>query len=290
MKKLLLGSTALVVGGLMAAPAMAADPIKIGVGGYYTFYAIAGGFCHLEFERDEHSAIVSIRADAEACDLTAVVEEMMATHLHMLFSAYLGFFLPLHHLTTTSPRHPNLAARHAYLGAPLVLGRTTRIAFPAAFLDRPPKAPLGDVLGAALHWLACFEPAPGGELGVTLGGQTSALVYRRLLAQDDALEACCAELGLKPRTLRAALSAEGSSYRQLRRCALVERVRPYLDARATAEDIAFGLGYSDGRSLRRALKLATGQTLSDMRGQASSAASIRPQLLHNLRVEIGMMS
>ena len=43
MKKLLLGSTALIVGGLMAAPAMAADPIKIGVGGYYTFYAIAGG-------------------------------------------------------------------------------------------------------------------------------------------------------------------------------------------------------------------------------------------------------
>ena len=43
MNKLLLGSTALVVGGLMAAPAMAADPIKIGVGGYYTFYAVAGG-------------------------------------------------------------------------------------------------------------------------------------------------------------------------------------------------------------------------------------------------------
>ena len=42
MKKLLLGSTALVVGGLMAAPAMAADPIKIGVGGYYQFYALAG--------------------------------------------------------------------------------------------------------------------------------------------------------------------------------------------------------------------------------------------------------
>ena len=42
MKKLLLGSTALVAGGLMAAPAMAADPIKIGVGGYYTFYAAGG--------------------------------------------------------------------------------------------------------------------------------------------------------------------------------------------------------------------------------------------------------
>jgi hypothetical protein len=42
MKKLLLGSTALVAGGVMAAPAMAADPIKIGVGGYYTFYGVAG--------------------------------------------------------------------------------------------------------------------------------------------------------------------------------------------------------------------------------------------------------
>jgi outer membrane protein OmpU len=42
MKKLLLGSTALAVGGLMAAPAMAADPIKLGVGGYYQFYALAG--------------------------------------------------------------------------------------------------------------------------------------------------------------------------------------------------------------------------------------------------------
>jgi len=42
MKKLLLGSTALVAGGLVAAPAMAADPIKLGVGGYYQFYAQAG--------------------------------------------------------------------------------------------------------------------------------------------------------------------------------------------------------------------------------------------------------
>jgi len=30
------------VGALLATPAMAADPIKIGVGGYYLFYAVAG--------------------------------------------------------------------------------------------------------------------------------------------------------------------------------------------------------------------------------------------------------
>ena len=42
MKKLLLGSTALAVSGLIAAPAMAADPIKINVGGYYSFFVITG--------------------------------------------------------------------------------------------------------------------------------------------------------------------------------------------------------------------------------------------------------
>src|ERR1700741_914981 len=42
MKQLLLGSTALVVGGLIAAPAMAADPITLGVGGSYPFYGAAG--------------------------------------------------------------------------------------------------------------------------------------------------------------------------------------------------------------------------------------------------------
>ena len=55
MKKLLLGSTALVVGGLMAAPAMAADPIKIGVGGYYKFYVLAGNIeATYAFERLVH--------------------------------------------------------------------------------------------------------------------------------------------------------------------------------------------------------------------------------------------
>jgi hypothetical protein len=39
----LLVATALTVGTVAAAPAMAADPIKLGIGGYYTFYAVAGG-------------------------------------------------------------------------------------------------------------------------------------------------------------------------------------------------------------------------------------------------------
>ncbi|MGE0421473.1 MAG: porin [Reyranellaceae bacterium] len=44
MKKVLLGTTALIAGGLAAVPAMAADPIKIGVGGYMQQYFAAGHF------------------------------------------------------------------------------------------------------------------------------------------------------------------------------------------------------------------------------------------------------
>jgi hypothetical protein len=40
LRKLLMGSAA--AGGLLAAPALAADPIRIGIGGYYVFYAEAG--------------------------------------------------------------------------------------------------------------------------------------------------------------------------------------------------------------------------------------------------------
>lgn len=44
MKKILLGTTALVAGGLLAAPAMAADPIKINVIGYMQSYIGIGGY------------------------------------------------------------------------------------------------------------------------------------------------------------------------------------------------------------------------------------------------------
>ena len=43
LKKQLRAATALSVGVLVAAPALAADPIRMGIGGYYTFYAVAGG-------------------------------------------------------------------------------------------------------------------------------------------------------------------------------------------------------------------------------------------------------
>ncbi|MGE0154561.1 MAG: porin [Reyranellaceae bacterium] len=44
MKKLLLGSTALAAAGLMSASAMAAEPIKVSINGYYQWYFVLGGW------------------------------------------------------------------------------------------------------------------------------------------------------------------------------------------------------------------------------------------------------
>lgn len=43
LKKHFLAATALTAGALLAMPATAADPLKLGIGGYYTFYTVAGG-------------------------------------------------------------------------------------------------------------------------------------------------------------------------------------------------------------------------------------------------------
>ena len=42
LKKHFLAATALTASALLAMPATAADPLKLGIGGYYTFYTVAG--------------------------------------------------------------------------------------------------------------------------------------------------------------------------------------------------------------------------------------------------------
>lgn len=271
----------------------AGSSLGAGVASLFRYYGIAGGFCRAELARDERTAVVRIWADSELSDLTSVVEEMMATHLHMLFSWYVGFYLPLGRFVTTSPNHPSLGARHPYLGAPVALGAVTEFAFPASYLDLPARAPHGDkeAIDTALHWLGCLGSEAGGEAGARRKGEASQFVYAALLSQDLTFEDCCAAVGVAPRALRAALFAEGSSYRQLRRSALVERVRPYLEARTSADDIALDLGYSDARSLRRALKGATGLNLSEMRGPWVCPGSPRGgELIRNLRSEMALMA
>ena len=83
-------------------------------------------------------------------------------------------------------------------------------------------------------------------------------------------------MGLSPTEARRGLWREGTSFRALRSAALVKRARPLINEGATAEELAFSLGYSDGRSIRRALKTATGLSLADMRNTANFEGTLSP--------------
>jgi hypothetical protein len=99
----------------------------------------------------------------------------------------------------------------------------------------------------------------------------SATVYDRLLDCDLSYAECGIELQLPGDELRRALSAEGNGYRALRHRALLERLRPHLLSGASLDDIAFALGFSDARSLRRSIHSASGLSVTELRSALSLA-------------------
>ena len=259
----------------------------------FRFFDLAGESCRAKLVQTERSAIVEIRADSDRSNVTTVVEEMMATYLHMLFSHYLGFYLPLEQFTTITETHPDLGRRHPYLGARVALGEVTQMVFPASYLALPPKTPRGEKepLDAVLFWLSCFEPGTGGEPWTSRADGISRQVFVALLDDDLPFDACCALFGVSARSLRTGLFAEGTTYRRLRKIALVERVQPYLTRQSNTDDIAYGLGYSDARSLRRAVKSATGLTLGDIKQQGFRAMPVSTDaVMRNLRREMAQLA
>lgn len=252
------------------------------------FFVIAGAYCRVELATYQDEASILIRSDAGDPRVQPVVEEMFATFLHIQLSNVLGFLLPVTRFATTSPWHPHLAGPHPYLLGKVVRSETTELAFPAAYLGFPCRARVtGDPkLDGELAWIARHGER---DAGVFLDGDADSVsgeVYRRLLDRDLAFEDCSLGLGYTPHELRRRLWQEGASFRSMRRAALVERARPLLIGGGSVDDLAEALGYSDGRSFRRALKAATGLGLSELRAApfgASTGAS--PAVLARLKVE-----
>lgn len=257
----------------------------------FRFYDIAGGFCAVSCDVEGADAVITIRADGESPSLTAVVEELMATHLHALFTSYLGFLLPLSLLRTSSQDHPNLGGVHPYLKCPTCRGHSTQMVFSSAYLSRPQKGKAldGSTADAMTFWVSRCEAAgddrPWSEEAMPL----STKLYGVLLGEDLAFEDLCARTTMSPRDVRQGLMAEGTSYRSLRRTALLERVRPHLMAETSTDDIAFALGYSDARSLRRAIKLAGGMSVSDLRLAGHPGVVGDETVIANLRRHMSYM-
>lgn len=108
-------------------------------------------------------------------------------------------------------------------------------------------------------------------------GHTFDAQVRDCLRQQPAdarhLTDVAAVLGLHPRTVRHRLARLGTSFRALRAEVLADQAQEWLTSSGASTDhIAHELGYSDARSLRRAVRNWTGRTPHDLRQQPSTAA------------------
>jgi AraC-like DNA-binding protein len=247
-------------------------------------YGLAGTFCDLELYEGV-DAELRIRSNLGPGPLSFVVEEVMANWLYVQFCFLLQAPLRLTGYAS-SIDHPRCGKRHPYFACPVVPSRVSALRFPKYYLDMVPTVRLGDapLREAVMYWLQQVAKRSNHCESLYRDKPTSHSTLGLLAHDDRSFAECCATLATSPHDLRHALHREGSSFRELRRVALVNRVRPQLGACINLEDVAASLGYSDARSLRRGLKAATGMTITQLRMLGSAPSPIgSPRVLKSLQ-------
>lgn len=231
------------------------------------FFRSVDALCDIQLTVKDELATIEVRTSGTDAHSSSIVEELMVHYFIHQFSYLIGFLLPLEMFTTRSISHPALYREHPYLLCPVWHGKVTALHFHASYLDmdcrsQAAECPLWD---AQSFWVQ-LHPAVDVERSAWENrGSVSWYTYRLLLERNLSLEQCALQLGLSPTEMKRLLAAEGSSFRFVRRDALVRRVRPYLQSGMAIEDLAELLGYSEGRSIRRAIKLAGGGTIEELR-------------------------
>lgn len=249
------------------------------------FFDVTGTYCLLGKTRIGDDLLLTIKLDVERSELVSLVEEMMATYLHAVLTYFLGFPAPVKAFHTTAKDHPHMRGAHPYLRGQVIASGTTglRIAPQHLPLPRGRKILEGNFADCICSWATSFCPTAERHLNMH-EAPTSAALFQLLMQGDADFDACCRMLNMHGRDLRMALLREGSNCRHIRRSALLERVRPFLSADAAMDDIAVSLGYSDARSLRRAVKLAGGGAIGEIRKQPQVAANnAKWTVFNNLR-------
>ena len=252
------------------------------------FYDMIGGLCRFALDRTSGQAILTISTERGDGRQRALVEELLAHTVHMQLSYFFGAFLPLTRFVTSSPLHPAIGREHPYLLCPVAGGNLSSLVFPVQFLAARSRAvpvdhPLWD---AGRFWLD-RHPATRAPIRDDDAERPATSALLAVLKREDlSIAECSNELALGLPEMRRRLADEGTTFRQVRRAALIERARPHFVDGSSADDLAAALGYSDARSFRRALKLATGLGIADLRRDAHAAAPDRTLVMRTLRREM----
>ena len=276
----------------LAAKAMMADArLGAAIETLSRFFVLTGGACSVRLSSTTSEARIDVVATAERGTTTSMIEELMTHFLLQQCSFFLGFPLPLSRFVTPAADHPAMGLRHPYLLCPIVPGPVTALTFPRHYLAHPCAAKIidGPLWDAQSFWLSHHPATAAGNID-RARCPTSAQMFDQLLEQDMPFKACCARLAVGGNEVQRRLLLEGWNYRRLRRIALLERSRPHLRAGAPGEDLAIALGYSDQRSLRRALKLATGMSIRELRSAVPGPGAGASLVMERLRSQALLMA
>lgn len=271
--------------------AASAQTLEAAIDTLVRFFDVAGTYCLLGKEKLGDDVLLTIRVDVKQSDMAALVEEMTATYLHAVLSYFTGFPIRLSAFHTPALGHPNIGGEHPYLRCAVRSDATSgmRIDREQLALPRGSQILEGTFADCICSWAASFCPTAERHLNEH-EAPFSAALFRLLLQADSDFEACCRAMSMSGRDLRVALLREGATYRHIRRSALLERVRPLLATDAGMDDVALSLGYSDARSLRRAVKLAGGGRIGEIRKRPIAACGPSGSLVfNNLRAHYTQM-
>jgi AraC-like DNA-binding protein len=131
--------------------------------------------------------------------------------------------------------------------------------YPVEVLDRPfrgAEPELREVLERRVRDVIARLPPRHGSIADGAG----AVVGQRLARGRPSATSVARSLGLSERSLRRALSAEGTSLREILERVRREQAERYLRAGLPSSEIAFLLGFSDPSAFHRSFKQWTGQT------------------------------
>ena len=277
--------------GALGLQLMAAAPsLHAAIRSLADFYRLAGSFCSLTLREHESYLDIVIRSDVERGPLAFVTEEIMANWLHVQLCYSTQLALPLVRFVTTGD-HPHNGRQHPYLMCPVTAGPRTVLSVRRVDLLRRPTVTISDNprSDAVLFWLGCMAERRGHDTARYDGRLVSLATLNLMRSGSGTLSQCGAELHLADRDYRRALFEEGTSFRELSKAALVERVRTALlrDNALCLDDLAADIGYSDARSLRRAIRWATGRSIAELRQGGTGSATIGdPKVVWNLRQQL----